>query len=142
MYRAIIEDLRRWKDKSNRKPLIIQGARRVGKTTLIRDFGDMNYRETVYINLKNNRRMSELFSGDLNVERLIMGIELYYGFKIIPEKTLIFFDEVQTVPRVLLSLKNFHHDAPEYNIICDKVQYLSQKEKGSKNRHVPALQVE
>ena len=118
MYRAIIEDLLRWKDKSNRKPLIVQGARRVGKTTLIRDFGSKNYKETVYINLENNRRMSELFSGDLNVERLIMGIELYYGFKIIPEKTLIFFDEVQTVPRVLLSLKNFHQDAPEYNIIC------------------------
>ena len=62
--------------------------------------------------------MSELFSGDLNVERLIMGIELYYGFIIIPEKTLIFFDEVQTVPRVLLSLKDFHYAAPEYNIIC------------------------
>ena len=118
MYRAITEDLLRWKDKSNRKPLIIHGARRVGKTTLIRDFGDKNYRDTVYINLENNRRMSELFSGDLNVERLIMGIELYYGFKIIPEKTLIFFDEVQTVPRVLLSLKNFHRDASEYNIIC------------------------
>ena len=118
MYRAIIEDLLRWKDKSNRKPLIIQGARRVGKTTLIRDFGSKNYKETVYINLENNRRMADLFFGDLNVERLIMGIELYYGFKIIPEKTLIFFDEVQTVPRVLLSLKNFHQDAPEYNIIC------------------------
>ena len=118
MYRAITEDLLRWKDKSNHKPLIIQGARRVGKTTLIRDFGSKNYKETVYINLENNRRMSEFFSGDLNVERLIMGIELYYGFKIIPEKTLIFFDEVQTVPRVLLSLANFHRDASEYNIIC------------------------
>lgn len=118
MYRASTEDLLRWKDKSNRKPLIVQGARRVGKTTLIRDFGDRNYKETVYINLENNKRMSELFSGDLNVERLIMGIELYYGFKIVPEKTLIFFDEVQTVPRVLMSLANFHQDAPEYNIIC------------------------
>ena len=91
MYRAITEDLLRWKAKSNHKPLIVQGARRVGKTTLIRDFGSKNYRDTVYINLENNKRMSELFSGDLNVERLIMGIELYYGFKIIPEKTLIFF---------------------------------------------------
>ena len=118
MYRAITEDLLRWKESSNHKPLIIQGARRVGKTTLIRDFGSKNYRETVYINLENNRRMTELFSGNLNVERLIMGIELYYGFKIIPEKALIFFDEVQTVPRVLLSLANFHQDAPEYNIIC------------------------
>ena len=118
MYRAITEDLLRWKAKSNHKPLIVQGSRRVGKTTLIRDFGGKNYRDTVYINLENNRRMSELFSGDLNVERLIMGIELYYGFKIIPEKTLIFFDEVQTVPRVFLSLKNFHQDAPKYNIIC------------------------
>ena len=118
MYRAIIDDLLRWKYKSNHKPLIAQGARRVGKTTLIREFGGKNYKETVYINHENNRRMTELFSGDLNVERLIMGIELYYGFKIIPEKILIFFDEVQTVPRVLLSLKNFHHDAPEYNIIC------------------------
>ena len=118
MYRAITEDLLRWKGKSNHKPLIVQGARRVGKTTLIREFGGKNYRETVYINLENNRRMAELFSGDLNVERLIIGMELYYGFKIVPEKTLIFFDEVQTVSRVLLSLANFHHDAPEYNIIC------------------------
>ena len=89
MHRAIIEDLLRWKDKSNRKPLIVQGARRVGKTTLIRDFGGKNYKETVYINLENNRRMSEPFSSDLTVERFIIGIELYCVFKIIPENILI-----------------------------------------------------
>lgn len=89
MYRAIIDDLLRWKDKSNRKPLIVQGARRIiGKTTLIRGFGGENYKETVYINFENNRRISEIFSGYLNIERLIMGIELYYGFKTIPENTL------------------------------------------------------
>lgn len=82
------------------------------------DFGTKIYKEIMNINLENNRRMADLFSENLNIERHIMGVELYSSFKIVPEKTLILFDEVQTVPRVLLSLANFHREAPEYNIIC------------------------
>lgn len=118
MYRFAIEDLKRWKESKYRKPLIIEGARQVGKTWLMKEFGRLSYSDAVYINFDSNSRMAELFSSDLQTDRIIMGLELYSGKKINPENTLIIFDEVQEVPRALTSLKYFCENSPEYHIIC------------------------
>lgn len=118
MYRIAIEKLFKWKKSKNRKPLIIEGARQVGKTWLMKEFGRQAYSDTVYINFDSNSRMSDLFSSDLDTTRLIMGLELYVGHKINPENTLLIFDEVQEVPRALASLKYFYENAPQYHIVC------------------------
>ena len=118
MYRTAIEQLYRWKESKHRKPLIIKGARQVGKTWLMKEFGRKAYPETIYINFDSNSRMAELFSADLNPDRLILGIELYAGKKIDPEKTLLIFDEIQEIPRALAALKYFCEDAPQYHIVC------------------------
>lgn len=118
MYRIAIRKLLKWKESKRRKPLIIEGARQVGKTWLMKEFGKQEYSDTVYINFDSNSRMAELFASDLDTERLIMGLELYVGRKINPKKTLIIFDEVQEVPRALASLKYFYENAPQYHIVC------------------------
>ena len=118
MYRIAIEKLLKWKESKRRKPLIIEGARQVGKTWLMKEFGRLYYTDTVYINFDSNSRMAELFASDLDTERLIMGLELYSGRKIDPDHTLLIFDEVQEVPRALSSLKYFYENAPEYHIVC------------------------
>lgn len=118
MYRSAIKQLERWKGSGQRKPLIIEGARQVGKTWLMKEFGRLCYSDTVYVNFDANQRMSELFSSDLQTDRIIAGLELYTGKKISPENTLIIFDEVQEVPRALSSLKYFCEDSPEYHIVC------------------------
>ncbi len=118
MYRIAMEKLLKWKESKRRKPLIIEGARQVGKTWLMKEFGKLYYTDTVYINFDSNSRMAELFASDLDTERLIMGLELYSGRKIDPDHTLLIFDEVQEVPRALSSLKYFYENAPEYHIVC------------------------
>lgn len=118
MYRIAMEKLYRWKESKYRKPLIIEGARQVGKTWLMKEFGREAYADTVYINFDSNSRMAGLFASDLNTERLIVGIELYAGKKIDPGQTLLIFDEVQEVPRALSSLKYFCENAPQYHIMC------------------------
>ena len=118
MYRIAIEKLYKWKNSKRRKPLIIEGARQVGKTWLMKEFGKQAYADTVYINFDSNSRMANLFSADLDTDRLIMGLELYAGRKINPENTLLIFDEVQEVPRALASLKYFYENAPQYHIVC------------------------
>lgn len=118
MKRTAMGELIRWKESKYRKPLIIRGARQVGKTWLMKEFGKTVYKNTAYINFDKNKQMQELFSADLNVERLIMGLELYVGHKIDPANTLMIFDEVQEVPQALTSLKYFDENAPEYHIIC------------------------
>ena len=118
MYRIAIEKLLKWKQSKRRKPLIIEGARQVGKTWLMKEFGKQAYADTVYINFDSNSRMAELFASDLNTERLNMGLEIYVGRKIDPENTLLIFDEVQEVPRALASLKYFYENAPHYHIVC------------------------
>lgn len=118
MYRTAIEKLYKWKESKHRKPLIIEGARQVGKTWIMKEFGRNAYENTVYINFDSNSVMADLFAPDLNTERLIMGIELYAGRKINPDSTLLIFDEVQEVPKALSSLKYFYENAPQYHIIC------------------------
>ena len=118
MYRIAIEKLLKWKQNKRRKPLIIEGARQVGKTWLMKEFGRQEYKDTIYINFDSNSRMAELFASDLDTERLIMGLEIYVGRKINPDNVLLIFDEVQEVPRALASLKYFYENAPEYHIVC------------------------
>lgn len=118
MYRSAMEQLNKWKQKTNKKPLIIRGARQVGKTWLMKEFGKTAYEKAVYINFDNNPQMKELFSLDMRIDRIIMGIELYVGHKISPHNTLLIFDEVQEVPKALSSLKYFNETAPEYQIVC------------------------
>lgn len=118
MYRIAIEKLLKWKQSKRRKPLIIEGARQVGKTWLMKEFGSQAYADTAYINFDSNSRMAELFASDLDIDRLIMGLELYLGRKIDPDNSLLIFDEVQEVPRALASLKYFYENAPQYHIVC------------------------
>ena len=118
MYRMAIEKLLKWKQSKHRKPLIIEGARQVGKTWLMKEFGRQAYSDTVYINFDSNSRMAELFASDLDTDRLIMGLELYVGHKIDPDNALLIFDEVQEVPRALSALKYFNENAPQYHIVC------------------------
>ena len=113
MYRIAIEKLLNWKQSKHRKPLVIEGARQVGKTWLMKEFGRQAYTDTVYINFDSNSRMSELFASDLDTDRLIMGLELYVGRKIDPDNALLIFDEVQEVPRALSSLKYFYENVPQ-----------------------------
>jgi len=113
-----MEQLNKWNQKTNKKPLIIRGARQVGKTWLMREFGKKSYKETVYINFDNNLQMEELFSVDMRIERIVMGIELYAGHKINAENTLLIFDEIQEVPKALSALKYFNETAPQYQIVC------------------------
>ena len=118
IYRTVMEQLQKWKEKKHRKPLVIRGARQVGKTWLMKAFGAAEYESTVYINFDNNERMRNLFKGSLAADRLVTGLELYAGHKIDPSNTLLIFDEVQEVPTALTSLKYFNEDAPQYQIIC------------------------
>ena len=118
MYRNAIEQLYKWKKKKNKKPLIIRGARQVGKTWLMKHFGQAAYEKTVYISFDNNQQMKELFEADMRIDRIITGLELYAGHKISVENTLLIFDEIQEVPKALTALKYFNENAPEYEIIC------------------------
>ncbi len=118
MYRTDIEYLYRWQKKKDKKPLIIRGARRVGKTWLIKEFGTKAYKNCIYINFDNNSYMQELFSYNLNIEKIVAGLELYIGYKIEPLNTIIIFDEIQEAPKFLALLKYFNENTPQYNIIC------------------------
>jgi hypothetical protein len=118
MYRKAIENLKSWKASKNRKPLIIQGTRQVGKTWLMKTFGSEHYLQMAYVNFDNNERMKSLFSNDFDIHRLMKGIELETDTKINPENTLLVFDEIQEVPSALTSLKYFYEEAPEYHILC------------------------
>ncbi|HEY5556709.1 ATP-binding protein [Acetobacterium sp.] len=118
MYRTAIEDLYKWKAKINKKPLIIRGARQVGKTWLMKEFGGDSFEKTVYINFDNNQPIKHLFSFDFDIKRIVTGLELYSGHKINPINTLLIFDEIQEVPKALTALKYFNEDASEYQIIC------------------------
>ncbi|MEE3486267.1 MAG: ATP-binding protein [Bacteroidales bacterium] len=118
MYRTAIEKMKKWKDSRFRKPLIIEGARQVGKTWLMKEFGRQFYQQTVYVNFDSNKQMKDLFMSSLDIEKIIMGLEIYSDMSISPENTLIIFDEVQEVPEALKSLKYFYENAPQYHIMC------------------------
>ena len=118
MYRDKIKELKLWKLSKNRKPLIVQGARQVGKTWLIQEFGKTEYKQMVYVNFEHAVGLQGLFSQDLHTERIISALEAFSLKKITPDDTLIVFDEIQSAPKGLTSLKYFYENAPEYHIIA------------------------
>lgn len=118
MKRFAIEELLKWKASQFRKPLIIQGARQVGKTWLMKEFGKTQYEKYAYINFENNERMQNLFKYNLDIDRIVTALQIESGIAIQPENTLILFDELQEVPRALTSLKYFCENAPQYHVIA------------------------
>ena len=118
MERKIINKLIEWKESNNRKPLIIHGARQVGKTYIIKKFGKKYYDNLIYVNFETNQEISSQISEDINAKYIINKLELFYGEKILPGKTLIFFDEIQSNERALTALKYFYEDAKEYHVIA------------------------
>ena len=118
MEREIIKELINWKKSQNRKPLIVHGARQVGKTYIIKKFGKEHYENLIYINFETNQEISSQISENIDAKYIINKLELFYGEKILPEKTLIFFDEIQANERALTALKYFYEDAKEYHIIA------------------------
>ncbi len=116
MFRTILAQLNAWKDRSGRKPLILQGARQVGKTWLLKEFGRQSFADVAYINFEANERMERLFLGNLDISRLLTGLRLETGVSIDPTGTLIIFDEIQSCPAALTSLKYFAENAPEYHV--------------------------
>lgn len=117
MKRKTIRELLAWKNDPNKMPLIIDGARQVGKTWLMKEFGAAHYQNALYFNFDSNRKLHKLFEQDLNTERLISELALLSGNKIIPHETLIIFDEIQECNRALISLKYFYENAHEYHIV-------------------------
>lgn len=118
VYRDKIEKLKQWKEKTNRKPLIIRGARQVGKTWLMKEFGKLCYEKCAYINFDDNSRMESLFDSNFDLEKIIRGLKIESGVDIEPENTLIIFDEVQENPKALKALKYFYENANQYHIIA------------------------
>ena len=118
MKRFALEKLIEWKNKPNRKPLIIRGARQVGKTWLMKEFGRNYFEKVAYVNFDNNKRMQQVFEGEITVERIVLAISAETGISIDIKNTLLIFDEVQEVPKALSALKYFCENAPEYAIVA------------------------
>lgn len=118
MRRFALEKLKKWKDSESRKPLIIRGARQVGKTWLMKEFGRECFENVAYVNFDSNVRMKGVFEGQIDIKRIILAIEIETGVTIERENTLLIFDEIQEVPRALSSLKYFYENAPEYAIVA------------------------
>jgi len=114
MDRTLMEKLIDWKAKKRRKPLVLNGARQVGKTWLLLEFGRKHFSNTAYVSLDNNSAARDLFEGDYEIDRIIKGLSLLTGEEIKPEKTLVILDEVQAAPKAITSLKYFCEQAPEY----------------------------
>lgn len=117
MYRTAINDLKDWKARQNHKPLVVEGARQVGKTWLIKKFGAENYENLAYVNLEKDEKAKEIFDGDFDPNRIIARLSLHLNMEINPENTLIVIDEAQENPRVLTALKYFCEDKREQDII-------------------------
>lgn len=118
MKRNLMKSLKEWKNSPYRKPLILSGARQVGKTWLMKEFGRTEYTNTVYVNFDQDINAAGLFEGSINPDRIILGLRALSGMEIDPDNTLIIFDEVQEAPRALTSLKYFCEEAPQYSIIA------------------------
>jgi predicted AAA+ superfamily ATPase len=117
MERFLISELEKWKHKKNRKPMVLMGARQVGKTWLMKTFGERNYKKVAYISFYNNQAMKNIFESDYDIKRILPYLNIEVGFSITPEDTLIIFDEIQNAPKAFESLKYFYEEAPEYHII-------------------------
>ena len=118
MQRSALLTLQAWKIKQNRKPLIIQGARQVGKTWLMKSFGETSFEQTVYFNFENQQELRELFQQGLKSDNLLKGMSIIAGFTINPESCLIIFDEIQACSEAITSLKYFYEERPEAYIVA------------------------
>lgn len=119
MKRKIMDTLVKWREKENsRLPLLLSGARQVGKTYVMRELGAECFKNTVYVNFEADRKIGSYFETDIHAETIIGILEKYYQTKIIPDETLIIFDEIQMCERALTSLKYFAEEAPEYPVIA------------------------
>lgn len=118
MKRKIMENLIKWKNSKNRKPLILNGARQIGKTYILKQFGKENYEAVAYFNFDHDTELYQLFNNTKNPKRILEQLAFVYGKAILPEKTLIIFDEIQECPDALNSLKYFNEEANEYHIVC------------------------
>lgn len=118
MERFILEKMLKWKNSKYRKPLILKGVRQVGKTWVLKEFGRRYYENTAYFNFDENEEYKQFFETTKDVTRIVQNLILASGQKIVPEKTLIIFDEVQDCPQVINSMKYFCENAPQYHIAC------------------------
>lgn len=118
MKRYLYNNLLQWKNDPKRKPLILQGARQVGKTYLVNQFAENEYNNYIYLNFEKNTDLSLIFEGNIDPKKIINQLSFYYGKKIDPLTSLLFFDEIQTSQRALTSLKYFYEETPEYHIIA------------------------
>lgn len=118
MERLILKDLIAWKNSPYRKPLILKGVRQVGKTWILKEFGNRCYENTAYFNFDENEEYKQFFETSKDVNRILQNLMFASGQTITPEKTLIIFDEVQDCPKVINSMKYFCENAPEYHIAC------------------------
>ena len=112
-----MQELINWKNNSARKPLIIRGARQVGKTWLMKEFGKAEYRQTAYVNFEQSKLLKTLFVDNFDIHRIITAIQIETGVQINAENTLIIFDEIQEASGAITSLKYFCENAPQYHII-------------------------
>lgn len=117
MYRDKMNELKKWKESSTRKPLIIRGSRQVGKTWLMKEFGKQYYKKCAYINFDDNSRMNKLFDEDFDLDKIIQGLKIESNVNIEPENTLIILDEIQETPKALKALKYFYENANQYHIV-------------------------
>lgn len=144
MYRKIMRYLEAWKNSPHRKPLILQGARQVGKTYAVLEFGRTHYDNVAYFNFETSPRLAQTFAEDISPDYLIPVLSHIAGQTIVRERTLIVLDEVQLCERALTSLKYFCEDAPEYHIIvaaacwrgCEPRSLLLPRGQGGYENHV------
>lgn len=118
MNRLAFQELITWKNSKIRKPLIIQGARQVGKTWLMKEFGNQEFQNVAYLNFESSSRLREIFTSDFNIDRIIAVIEIEVKQKIDPQNTLLIFDEIHEAEKGLTALKYFYEQAPEYHIVA------------------------
>ncbi len=116
MERFVLQELIEWKNRTDRKPLILNGARQVGKTWLLHKFAELEYKKEAYVICRKNDLARRLFSQDFNVDRILRGLRAITSVDITPEDTLIILDEIQDIPEALEALKYFKEEAPEYHI--------------------------
>ena len=117
MNRQIYNELKRWKTSRDRKPLVLLGARQVGKTWIMRHFGAQEYESVAYINCDDEPRAKELFTPDYDMDRILLSIQVITGVKVLPGKTLVILDEIQELERGLHSLKYFYEKSPQYHVM-------------------------
>ena len=118
MYREIINDLKKWKDKARRKPLLLTGVRQCGKTYIVEEFAKEYFDSYVYVNFESTENLAAVFDYDFDIRRIITELERYFKTRITAGKTLLFFDEIQECPRAITALKYFCENMKDLHLIC------------------------